>query len=137
MGALAGVAIAFGLARLRLRWRIPAVALLVVLAIGICEYGKADFEQKDDPRIVADELLTFPVATVALPVARQPGLMAATFLISQGLDGLKPPPASGIESWPGGLGIALDDTVTNLYTLGIMAAVQAGRRRWLNRQRPS
>ena len=121
-GAAAGLLFAVGLARVRAPLRVGAVVMLVLVAVPVCEYGARAFGG-DDTRIVADELLTFPVATAALPVTGRPMLLAGVFVASRILDGLKPPPARVAESLHGGVGIVLDDVVANAWTLllGLLA----------------
>lgn len=130
-GALAGVPIALGLARLRPRPRAVVIVLLLGVALVVAHGATAAFATKDDPRIVVDELLAFPVATAALPIGRHPGLLATAFVTSRVLDGLKPPPARRVERLAGAPGIVLDDVVTNLYALLVMLAGRA----WLRRGR--
>ena len=133
-GAAAGLLLAVGLSRLGWRMRVVVAIALVALAIPICDRGSRTLEGHDDVRIVADEMLTFPVATVALPVRGHPGLLAATFLVSRALDGIKPPPARHAERLPGGLGVVLDDLTANLWAamLGVAGwriyLRQSGRR---------
>lgn len=115
-GALAGVPLAMATGRLGRRVRAAAIASLAGLSVLVCEYGGESFAG-DDRRIVADELLTFPVATAALPINRHPALLATVFVASRVLDGLKPPPAGVAERLPGGLGIVFDDLVTNAWSL--------------------
>lgn len=131
-GALGGVLVAIGLAHTRLAARLIAIVALLGLAVPVCGHGARVFGS-DDPRIVADELLSFPVATAALPVSRHPGLLAGVFVTSRVLDGLKPPPARAAEQVHGGLGIVLDDVVANAWTLilGVLAW------RWWRRRGPS
>lgn len=83
-GAAAGVLLALGLGRLRARLRAGALILLVLVAMPVCEHGARAFGG-DDTRIVADELLTFPIATAALPVTGRPVLLAGVFLASRAL----------------------------------------------------
>lgn len=128
-GALVGVVLALGIARLRLWQRLAITLLLIALAIPICSSGASRFGG-DDQRIVADEMLTLPVATLALPVSHHPGLLAATFLASRILDGLKPPPARWVAAAHGGTGIVLDDVVSNLWTLALALAIW----HWLRRR---
>jgi phosphatidylglycerophosphatase A len=116
-GALLGAFLAALLARLPGGWRLAATGALLLLAIPICEHSARDRPVSDDPRIVADELLTFPVATATLPVRNNPALLAGVFVTSRVLDGLKPPPAGRAEELAGGLGIVLDDVVANAWTL--------------------
>lgn len=122
VGAAAGVVPALGLGRLHRGARIGILIVLVLLAMPVCEYGARAFGG-DDRRIVADELLTFPVATAALPVAGRLLLVGAVFLASRALDGIKPPPARYFASFHGGVGIVLDDVVANAWTLLLAAGL--------------
>jgi phosphatidylglycerophosphatase A len=129
-GALVGAVLALGLKNMRLPMRLIVTATLVALAIPICEYGEQVHAVKDDPRIVADELLTFPVATLALSSQHHPALFAGVFVTSRVLDGLKPPPARAAERLRGGVGIVLDDVVANVWTLALSLIAQ----RWWQRR---
>lgn len=116
-GALGGIMLSVVISRWR-RWtQVLAVVALVGLAVPVCEYNSIHYEGGDDSRIVADELLTFPVATLALPIRHHPALLACVFITSRVFDGLKPPPARAAELLPGGLGIVLDDVVANAWAL--------------------
>lgn len=115
---LPGVALALGLGRMRRRAGLAAALVLAAVAVPACEYGSRAFGG-DDTRIVADELLTFPIATALLPVNRHPGLLAGVFVTSRILDGIKPPPARAAQRLHGGIGIVLDDIVANLWSLAL------------------
>lgn len=130
-GALAGVPLALALDRVRPRLRMVALALLLGIAVAIAHHGSAAFPTGDDPRIVIDELLAFPVATAALPLTRHPGLLPVVFVASRVADGLKPPPARRVERLPGATAIVLDDVIANLYALLLTAAGWT----WLRRRR--
>lgn len=128
--AIAGVVLAIGLRGMRWRARLAATLALVVLAVPVCEYGSRVFDG-DDNRIVADELLTFPIATALLPVDHHPGLFAGVFVTSRILDGLKPPPARTAQRLHGGIGIVLDDVISNLWSLALGVI---GWRAWKRRR---
>jgi phosphatidylglycerophosphatase A len=116
--AIAGAVLAIGLGLMRWRARLAATLALLVLAVPVCEYASQVFGG-DDNRIVADELLTFPIATALLPVNHHPGLLAGAFVTSRVLDGLKPPPARAAQRLHGALGIVLDDVISNLWSLAL------------------
>lgn len=109
-------------------FRIAAVTLLILLAMPICEYGMRAFDG-DDQRIVADELLSFPVAMAVLPVKGRPLLLGGVFLVSRAMDGLKPLPAGYFESLHGGVGIVLDDVAANARTLLVATILWHARSR--------
>ena len=121
-GALGGVLLSVVISRWRRRAQVAAIAFLLALAIPVCDHGSLNYAGSDDPRIVADELLVFPLATATLPVRQHPGLLAGVFITSRLLDSTKPPPARIASQLPGGMGIVLDDVVTNLWTLLIWAS---------------
>ena len=75
--------------------------LLAIIAIPVSAYRAQAFSGHDDPRIVTDELLTYPLATLALPIRRHPVLLVGVFATSRILDSIKPFPARAVESWPG------------------------------------
>lgn len=130
VGALPGIL----LASLILRWprwiQLFATVSLVILAVPLCDIASRALGGLDDQRIVADEFLGFPVAVIGHAVARQPLVLAGVFVVSRILDGLKPPPAAQAESIPGGLGIVLDDLVTNLYAWLLLAGTTWVYRHW-------
>jgi len=104
--------------------------LLILVAIPISEHGERFFASKDASVIVADELLTFPLATIGLPVHQHPVMLAGIFMTNRIVDWTKPPPARAAESIPGGVGIVLDDVVASLWTLLIFTIGW----RWYRRQ---
>lgn len=116
-GALGGILLSLLISRLSITKQVIAVALLIIVAIPISEYGENYFATKDAPSIVADELLTFPLATMGLPVYQHPVMLAGIFMTNRIIDWTKPPPARAAESLPGGVGIVLDDVVASLWTL--------------------
>ena len=116
-GALAGAALAVIINRLPLHLQILTAVVLVALAVAICDYRESMYSSNDSQYIVADEALTFPVATLGLPVRSHPWLLGGVFVLSRVLDGLKPPPAKAAEGLQGGLGIVFDDVVGNGWTL--------------------
>ena len=128
-GAALGLLFALALDRLSFRRRLLAVMSLLVLAWVVCESAWR-LTGYDDPRIVADEWLPLPVATVALPVSRHPALLAAAFIVSRVFDAVKPPPAGAVEKLHGGIGMVLDDVFANLWSLLL---VFVGWRVWRRR----
>lgn len=138
-GALIGVVPAVAMGRLRRRTRLVVAIVLIAAAMPICSAGSAALGGHDSRRIVADELLTFPLVTAMLPIAHRPAPLAAAFVASRLLDVAKPPPALAAEQLPGGIGIVMDDVVACLWTVVLGHAVSAGWRRWWwprRRQRP-
>lgn len=129
-GALGGVILSLLICRFSITKQLIAVALLILVAIPISENGERYFASKDPSSIVADELLTFPLATIGLPVHQHPVMLAGIFMTNRIVDWTKPPPARAAESIPGGIGIVLDDVVASLWTLLIFGIGW----RWYRRQ---
>jgi phosphatidylglycerophosphatase A len=111
------VSLAVLLSRWRLRWQLLACVLLVAVAMPLSQHAESRLGTKDDRRIVVDEAMTFPVATLGLPLWRHPWLLPGALVTSWVLDNRKPPPVAQAQSLPGGIGIVLDDVLANLYTL--------------------
>lgn len=129
-GALLGVPLGLALSTLHAHvWLQAAVAaVLVLVAIPICDAAEKIFGVKDDGRIVADEYLLLPICFVGMgPVWRQllaggdDALRAAifvafAFLVSRAVDILKPSPCRQIQRVKGGLGVVLDDLFASIYS---------------------
>jgi phosphatidylglycerophosphatase A len=131
LGALIGAFLAVGLGRLSPKMRIVVVAALIALTIPICEYMSRSFGGSDNPLIIADEIFTFPLATIALPVRHHPALIVVALICNRVFDIFKPPPARAAEQLGGGFGIVLDDVVANSWTL-LLGVI--GWRLWCNRR---
>jgi phosphatidylglycerophosphate synthase/phosphatidylglycerophosphatase A len=110
---------------------IMAAVVLVFTAICVL-YGdaaEARFLRKDPSQVVADETAGQAIALLALPASAvaTPGRTAITlvlaFVLFRIMDILKPPPARGIQSVPGGWGIVLDDLVAGFYALVVLQFV--------------
>jgi phosphatidylglycerophosphatase A len=134
-GALPGALLAYGAACLSAHWASPAqiagqvifALLLSALALPICDVSERLFGAKDDGRIVADEMLTFPVCTIGLPLTTTPWwLLALFFVVNRVSDIIKPPPARRLQDLHGGLGVVADDFVACLYALAINHALYWG-----------
>ncbi len=123
---LGALPLAYTLSKRTACTRIAAVLALVAAALPLCHVASHTFEVEDSRQIIADEVLTFPVAITAAPaLARQPWILLGAYLGSRALDGVKPPPARQAESLPGGVGIVADDLINNLYAAVLLGG--AGR----------
>ena len=127
---LVAVGLALAMTRLRLRWQLALCLLLVLIAVPVSEHAEARLGVKDDGRILVDEMLAFPVATLALPLWRHPWLLPGVLVTSWVLDSTKPPPVAQAQAIAGGAGIVLDDVLANLYTLALAHLVL-----WLYRKK--
>lgn len=118
VGTLPGVAIAFLLVPLSLPSQLLIVLAMIVGSVPICDRAERLLGTKDDGRIVADEMVTFPLCMLGLTAAPL-WMWAIAFLTHRVLDILKPAPARKIQELKGGLGIVADDVVSSLYCLGL------------------
>jgi len=116
-GSLLGVVLAAIIAPLSTFWQIVSVLLAIAVAVPVCGAAEARLGKKDDGRIVADEVVTFPLCLLGLPWVAQPWLLAVAFVFHRGFDIVKPPPAGSLQRLKGGLGIVADDVVSSLYAL--------------------
>ncbi|MDZ4754206.1 MAG: phosphatidylglycerophosphatase A [Phycisphaerae bacterium] len=110
-------------------WQVNA-AMLVLCALGTLtclRYGDAaeiTFGRKDPGAVVADEVAGQSIALLGLPWILgdlRTALVFAgfAFVAFRLLDIIKPPPAYGLQSRAGGLGIVLDDLVAGVYACGV------------------
>ena len=77
--------------------------------------GKAQdyWEQKDDPRIVIDEIMGFLITMLWVP--KTVVSIAIGFALFRAFDILKPPPIRRLEAVKGGYGVVLDDVLAGVY----------------------
>ncbi|WP_136247855.1 phosphatidylglycerophosphatase A family protein [Halomonas borealis] len=122
VGSLLALPLAWWLLGRSRRWRLGLVALLLVVAMPLCQLASDALGGKDDGRVVLDEIVAFPVAVIGQVAARQPLVMAGTFVAYRVLDATKPPPVPQIEGVAGGAGIVLDDVMAALYAWALVAA---------------
>lgn len=121
-GTLAGVPLAFLLARWHEQWwwQIVVAAVLTLLAVPICDAAERHFGSKDDGRIVADEWMLFPICLIGLPLLQHwQILLPLCFVVARVCDIVKPPPARQLQAVHGGVGIVIDDLIASLYALAI------------------
>jgi phosphatidylglycerophosphatase A len=94
---------------------VQVVATLVVFAVGV---AAADLTArrtglKDPSIVVVDEIVGMWISLLFLPW--NPVVVIAAFLLFRVMDVVKPPPARGFESLPGGWGIVMDDVMAGVY----------------------
>ncbi|MFG6176016.1 phosphatidylglycerophosphatase A [Halomonas sp. THAF12] len=130
VGTLLALPLAWWLLGRSRRWQLGVAAILLAVAMPLCQLASDTLGGKDDGRIVLDEIVAFPVAVLGQAVARQPLVMAGAFVAYRLLDATKPPPVTQAEGIVGGVGIVLDDTVAALYAWALLAGgVALWRRR--------
>ena len=128
-GALLGIPLGLALTTLHghLAIQFAIAAVLVLLAIPVCDAAERIYGKRDDGRIVADEYMLLPICFIGhaplwqmLLDGGEAALRAALFIgvifvISRITDILKPSPARQLQAVRGGLGIVLDDLVADIY----------------------
>jgi phosphatidylglycerophosphatase A len=132
--AAAAVMIAAGLGPDRAFWLYHGVltGILLVFSLACIIFGdraEARFGRKDASQIVADEtagqclpLMFLPAAALQSPATAVFTLVFA-FLAFRAMDILKPWPAHGLQSAPGGWGVLLDDLAAGLQALILLQLV--------------
>jgi phosphatidylglycerophosphatase A len=120
VGSIPGVALVYAVCALPLWLQIPVCMALTLLAVPFCEIAERILGVHDDGRITADEWMLYPVAFIGIPLAEIPWWsMLVFFAVVRFIDIVKPWPARGLQSLPGGRGIVIDDFVANLYALAV------------------
>ncbi len=121
LGSLLGLPLAWWLLGRTRRMQIVVTLALLLAAVPVCHLAEQALGDKDDGRIVLDEIVAFPVAVVGQAAARQPLALASAFVVYRVFDATKPPPVSLVEAMPGGVGIVLDDVIAAAMTWLVMA----------------
>ncbi len=92
---------------------VPALAVGIAGACWAAGRAERVLGVHDDPRIVIDEVVGYWVAAAGL--GRQPGLLAAAFVLFRVFDATKPAPCRRLEALPGGIGVVMDDVGAGVY----------------------
>ena len=126
VGSLPGIPLAYLVhACPSLTGQILFCALLVAFAVYVCDVAEKEYGKKDDGRIVADEYMLLPICTLGVPMyldlPKQLAVWGLVFVLARVFDIVKPPPARGLQSVKGGVGIVIDDLFASFYAL---AAIQ-------------
>jgi len=102
---------------------------IVVTLIGVWAAHRAEMllGGKDPGAIVIDEVAGMALSVLALPLT--PAVLAVAFVLFRVFDVVKPPPARGSQSLPGGVGVMVDDLIAGLYTLAVVGVLR-GVFRW-------
>ena len=117
IGSLPGVLLAYAMSFQPVSLQILTCIGLTLLAVPICHVSEVVLQKKDDGRICADEWMLFPICTIGIPLNEVLFLLPIFFLVVRFCDIVKPPPARGLQSIKGGIGIVIDDFFAALYSL--------------------
>ncbi|BDQ36418.1 phosphatidylglycerophosphatase A [Pseudodesulfovibrio nedwellii] len=98
--------------------RLAALAAILLVGIWACARAEVIFDKKDPGCVIIDELFGQWLALLffhGMPI----GYLIVGFGLFRFFDILKPWPVKWAEdSFPGGLGVMLDDGVAGLYAMG-------------------
>ena len=121
MGTLVGIPVC--LVCLPLTWPVRLLFVIVLSALAIFISGRAEriYSNKDDQRIVIDEITGFQVAM--LPVAITGWHLCVAFVLFRIFDIWKPFPIRNLQNLPGGWGVVIDDIAAGIYAGVIMLAL--------------
>jgi phosphatidylglycerophosphatase A len=113
IGTLVGVVVCLIFSPLHWLFRLLIVIFLLVLAVYIAERAEQVYREKDDQRIVIDEIAGFQLTMLAVAIT---GLhLLVGFVLFRIFDIWKPFPIRDLQKMPGGLGIVLDDVAAGIY----------------------
>ena len=124
-GTLGGVALAWLLGRTQHYLFYSVLACVVLYAIGrsLGEWSERYAGGKDPGFFVVDEVIGY-LLTCLWTQGPSPLALTVAFFLFRFLDVVKPPPARAMERLGGGDGILLDDVVSGLYGLLVMALLR-------------
>lgn len=113
MGSFLGFFPVFAFKQFSLTYHLMAIILLVGAGTYICHRALPFFDRKDPGEIVIDEIATFPLTFVLIPLNYY--TLFIGFLLNRVLDITKPPPARQSQDMPGAIGVMIDDFITAIY----------------------
>lgn len=125
-GSAAGVLLFFALGRLALPVYVLTVVALTALGVWAADRCESAFGEKDDGRIVIDEVVGQLITLAPLLVLHPPHVFSWTvtgFVLFRVFDVWKPGPARWLErNLPGGLGVVMDDVMAGIFAALALAA---------------
>ena len=125
VGTIAAIPLFLLLSLLPLYVYIPCVLAIGLAACWLAGRAEQIFGEKDNQRIVIDEVVGLLITMAAVPLTWQ--YLLAGFVFFRIFDVLKPPPIRLIErTVKGGYGVVLDDVLAGIYAqicLRILAIV--------------
>ena len=109
------------------RMFVGALVAAIAAACWVSGVAERAFGQKDDSRIIIDEVVGYWTSVALLP--RTTAVLFAGFILFRVLDTFKLPPYRWLERLPGGLGVVMDDVGAGVVAnLALRAALGRG---WL------
>lgn len=119
IGTLVAVPLTLILSHTPFWFYIIACAAMFYFAVYCCGITNHDFGTDDHPAAVLDEIVTFPVAMLAVPNTWH--FLLIGFLLFRFFDIVKPGPIRWVDkNVHGGFGVVLDDLLAALCTLALL-----------------
>lgn len=113
------IPLAILLSRTSLWFYITVCCILFLAGIYLCGITNRDFKTDDHPAAVWDEIATFPIALMLIPITTLNVLLA--FVLFRFFDIIKPWPICWVDQHcHNGFGVMLDDLLAALFTLLLM-----------------
>lgn len=105
-------------------WAVAPAALLILLAVWVCNEAEFRSGRTDPPEVVLDEFVAVPLCFLGLHHAYSgPGawiIFVGAFILFRILDIVKPLGIRSLQRLPGGLGVVADDLAAALVTCGCL-----------------
>ena len=114
VGTLVGIALFWPLRDAPPLYQLGATVVLFLLSVAAAGDLARRLGHKDPSVVVVDEIVGVWASLLFLPFT--PAVIVAVFFVFRLMDIVKPPPARGFESLPGGWGIVMDDLMAGVYT---------------------
>ncbi len=95
------------------------LVIFFLFGVQVATRAEKEWRQRDDHRIVIDEVFSVFITFLALPFSLP--ILVAGFILNRVFDILKPFPARQLEKVTAGWGVMLDDLVAGLYSRLVLA----------------
>lgn len=119
LATIAAIPLAIFLSHFSLPYYAATCVILFIAGIYLCGKTNRDFQTDDHPAAVFDEIATFPITLIAVPMT-WPWILAA-FILFRFFDIVKPWPISWVDkNIHGGFGVMFDDLLAAAITLAIL-----------------
>ncbi|HLB56586.1 MAG TPA: phosphatidylglycerophosphatase A [Coxiellaceae bacterium] len=115
IGTLLAIPLTIFLSRTTLQFYIVAVVLLFLIGMYVCNITNRDFGTDDHPAAIIDEIATFPIVMILIPMNWY--FLLIGFLLFRFFDIVKPFPIRWIDkNVHGGFGVMLDDLLAAIFS---------------------
>lgn len=122
VATMAAIPLCILLSKLSILFYCLSCLLLFLIGVYCCDVVNKDFGTQDHPAAVLDEIATFPVALIAIPMTWYFILIA--FVLFRFFDIVKPWPIRWVDrNVHGGFGVMLDDLMAAIATLILLQII--------------